>query len=65
MMILKHSKTGQITNGMKFNVNKCSVMHCGRLNRHIDYKLYGQKIRVTKSEKDLGMIINNDMKFKD
>ena len=35
-----------ITNGMKFNVDKCSVMHCGRLNRNIDYKLYGQKIRV-------------------
>ena len=32
-----------ITNGMKFNVDKCSVMHCGRLNRNIDYKLYGQK----------------------
>ena len=42
-----------ITNGMKFNVDKCSVMHCGRLNRNIDYKLYGQKIRVTESEKDL------------
>ena len=54
-----------ITNGMKFNVDKCSVMHCGRLNRNIDYKLYGQKIRVTESEKDLGVIINNDMKFKD
>ena len=50
---------------MKFNVDKCSVMHCGRLNRNIDYKLYGQKIRVTESEKDLGVIINNDMKFKD
>ena len=54
-----------ITNGMKFNVDKCSVMHCGRLNRNIDYKLYGQKIHVTESEKDLGVIINNDMKFKD
>ena len=53
-----------ITNGMKFNVDKCSVMHCGRLNRNIDYKLYGQK-SVTVSEKDLGVIINNDMKFKD
>ena len=40
-------------------------MHCGRLNRNIDYKLYEQKIRVTESEKDLGVIINNDMKFKD
>ena len=50
---------------MKFNVDKCSVMHCKRLNRNIDYKLYGQKIRVTESEKDLEVIINNDMKFKD
>ena len=31
-----------ITNSMKFNVKKCSVMHCGRLNRHIDYNLYGK-----------------------
>ena len=54
-----------ITNGMTFNVDKCSVMHCGRLNRNIDYKLYGQKILVTESEKDLGVIINTDIKFKD
>ena len=40
-------------------------MHYGRLNRNIDYKLYGQKIRITESENDLGVIINNDMKFKD
>ena len=39
-------------------------MHCRRLNRNIDYK-HGQKIRVTESEKDLGVIINSDMKFKD
>ena len=32
-----------ITNSMKFNVDICSVMHCGRLNRNIDYKLYEQK----------------------
>ena len=37
----------------------------GRLNRNIDYKLYGQKIHVTESEKDLGVITNSDMKFKD
>ena len=35
------------------------------LNRNIYYKLYGQKIRVTESENDLGVIINIDMKFKD
>ena len=25
-------------------VNKCSVMHCGRLNKNIDYKFYEQKL---------------------
>ena len=45
-------KNWAFTNGMKFNVDKCSVMHCGRLNRNIDYKLYGQNIRVTESEND-------------
>ena len=54
-----------ITSNMTFNMDKCSVMHCRRLNRNVDYKLYGQKIYVTQSEKDLGVIINSDMKFKD
>ena len=31
-----------ITNGMKFNADHCSVMHCGRLNRNTDNKLYGK-----------------------
>ena len=34
MIILKHNWS--ITNNMKFNVNKCTVMHCRRLNRSID-----------------------------
>ena len=33
-----------ITNGMKFDVEKCSVMHCRRLNKKIDYKFYEQKL---------------------
>ena len=49
----------------KFNVDKCSVMHYRRLNRNINYKFYGQKIHVTGSEKDFGVKINSDMKFKD
>ena len=40
-----------ITNSMKFNVKKCNVIHYRRLNRSIDYKLYGQKMRVTVCEK--------------
>ena len=54
-----------VTNDMKFNVNQSTVMHCGRLNRNIDYKLYGEKVRVTESEKDLEVIVNSDLKFKD
>jgi len=54
-----------ITNNMKSNVKKCSMMYCGRLNRNSDYKLYWQRIRLTESEKDVGVIINSDMKFKD
>ena len=48
---LKALQNWSITNKMKFIVDKCGVMHCGRLNRNIDYKLYEQKIRVTESEK--------------
>ena len=62
---LKAFQNWSITNNMIFNVDKRSVMHCGRLNRNIDYKLYGQKIHVTESEKELRVIINSDMKFKD
>ena len=50
---------------MKFNIDKCYVMHCGRNNPERNYELYGTKLRKTSSEKDLGVIINCDMKFKD
>ena len=52
-------------NHMKFNVDKCSVMHCGPKNEKHKYRLYGQEIRKTESEKDLGVMVNADMKFKD
>jgi len=47
---LKALQNWSITNDMKCNVDKCSVMHCRRLNKNIDYKLYGQKTHVTESE---------------
>ena len=43
---LEAPQNWSITNDMKFNVDKCSVMHCRRLNRHIEYKLNGQKLCV-------------------
>jgi len=54
-----------VRNRMKFNVGKCSVMHCGSKNEKHEYRLYGQEIRKSECEKDLGVLINADMKFKD
>ena len=48
---------------MKFNSDKCSVMHCGCNNVNNTYKLYDKEICVTDSEKDLGVIIDKNMKF--
>ena len=62
---LKILEEWTIQNDMKFNVEKCSVMHCGSKNEKHDYRIYGQLIRKTVSEKDLGVVINPDMKFKD
>ena len=52
------------TNDMKFNTDKCSVMHCETNNRKTQYQLYGKVLRETSSEKDLGVIVDKDMKFK-
>jgi Reverse transcriptase (RNA-dependent DNA polymerase)/Endonuclease-reverse transcriptase len=54
-----------VDNEMKFNIDKCSVMHCGRNNRRTDYTMFGKPLRKTDKEKDLGVIINSDMKFND
>ena len=54
-----------ITNNLKFNADNCNVLDCRRLNRNIEYKLYGQKLHVIESENDLGLLMNSDMKFKD
>lgn len=54
-----------ITNEMKFNTDKCSVMHCGSKNRCVEYKLFGASLRTTVKEKDLGVTVSHDMKFKD
>ena len=51
-------------NDMKFNTDKCSIIHCGNNNRKTQYKLYGKILRETNSEKDLGVIVDKDMKFK-
>ncbi|XP_076061759.1 uncharacterized protein LOC143037434 isoform X1 [Oratosquilla oratoria] len=47
---------------MKFNTSKCKVMHLGKNNSKYDYKLFGNSLTKVDSEKDLGVIISNDLK---
>ena len=47
---------------MKFNVDKCKVMHIGKQNNNFVYKMANQPLVSVKEEKDLGVIITNDLK---
>ena len=62
---LKQLEAWANTNGMKFNPDKCSVMHCGNNNSKVEYRIYGNKIRETSCEKDLGILIDKDLNFKE
>ena len=46
-----------------FNIDKCKVMHVGRKNPQLSYSLYGENLKTTIEEKDLGAIIDKDLKF--
>ena len=48
---------------MSFNVNKCKIMHLGYGNAKQEYNLDGTVLVETKEEKDLGVLIDNDLKF--
>ena len=47
---------------MQFNVGKCKVMHLGRGNEEWNYVVNKQILEVVKEEKDLGIIITDDLK---
>ena len=47
---------------MKFNVEKCKVVHYGKDNIGFKYSLYGQPIAEMASEKDLGVMFSRDLK---
>ncbi len=53
------SQTWQIS----FNASKCKVMHKGRSNTKSDYIMDGTILDATHSEKDLGVLIDNELKF--
>jgi hypothetical protein len=48
--------------GMRFNVKKCKVMHLGRTNRNSEYSMGGTVLDVTKEERDLGVIVTDNLK---
>ena len=51
--------------GMQFNTGKCKVMHVGRHNPAYTYEMGGQKLETTATEKDIGVIVNSDLKPSD
>ena len=48
---------------MKFNVDKCKVMHLGRKNLHSTYSMNGSVFDSIKEEKDLGIHVSEDLKW--
>jgi ribonucleases P/MRP protein subunit RPP40 len=48
--------------GMEFNVKKCHVLHVGRHNPAHVYKLGGQDLATTNSERDVGVQISDTLK---
>ena len=48
---------------LPFNVSKCKVLHIGSQNKGDHYHLNGQELEVSTFEKDLGVNIDNELKF--
>lgn len=48
--------------GMSFNKEKCKIMHIGNTNPRYEYFMEGTKLTVTSSEKDVGVVICENLK---
>jgi hypothetical protein len=48
--------------GMEFNIPKCKIMHVGRNNPKYKYSINGQELSVVEEEKDIGVIVQNNLK---
>jgi len=49
---------------MDFNAEKCKVLHFGHNNRQFPYRMNGKLLEKSEQEKDLGITVNRDGKFK-
>lgn len=47
---------------MLFNVDKCKVMHIGQNNKKVNYQMNGKYLEEVTDERDLGAVIQNDLK---
>jgi ribonucleases P/MRP protein subunit RPP40 len=47
---------------MLFNLDKCKVMHLGRNNPKQQYSMEGKTLNVVHEERDLGVIVQDDLK---
>ena len=47
---------------MRFNADKCGVMHFGHRNTNHTYHMGTNQLKVTNEEKDLGVLINSSLK---
>jgi len=45
------------TNGVKFNITECKVMHLGTNNMNFHYKLEAYQLETSIEEKDLGILV--------
>jgi ribonucleases P/MRP protein subunit RPP40 len=50
---------------MEFNIEKCSVIHIGAKNEGNKYSLCNRDLRVSNKERDLGIIMDDELKFTD
>ena len=48
---------------LPFNINKCKCLHIGMTNPCCGYKMNGKKLDRTEDEKDLGILIDNNLNF--
>ena len=48
---------------LPFNIDKCKSPHIGRNNPDHTYEMNGQQLKHVNEEKDLGVLIDNDLKF--
>ena len=48
---------------LRFNLNKCMVMHLGRQNPHRNYTMGAETLATTTSENDLGVYVDTELTF--